>query len=128
MYKNMTQHILILHTDTPTKPHIASYERDTPIVDYQDWKDFRSLCHQRIDLWEVVSLPLGYVMLVAEDGLMRDLPLNPVASRMASQPIVGDSIVIHRDELDPSEVRYLSIDEVSFLRKLFLEPYTARTL
>jgi hypothetical protein len=37
------------------------------------------------------------VMLVNEEGLLRDLPLNPVASAVANTQIVGTAIVVGVD-------------------------------
>lgn len=44
-----------------------------------------------------------FTMLVNEEGVLMDLRLNPVASTLAHQPIVGNAIVVSGDELKPLE-------------------------
>ncbi len=40
------------------------------------------------------------VMIVNEEGLLKNLPLNPIASQMVRKPIVGDVVICKRVELD----------------------------
>jgi hypothetical protein len=44
----------------------------------------------------VQGFPKGKVTLVNEEGLMRKLPYNPVASNMAGFDIVGDAVILPR--------------------------------
>lgn len=46
---------------------------------------------------EVVYLRDGRIMLVDEEGLLKGLPLNRAASRMAGRPIVGEALVMPND-------------------------------
>ena len=46
---------------------------------------------------EVVYLRDGRIMLVDEEGLLKGLPLNRAASRMAGRPIVGNALVMPND-------------------------------
>lgn len=46
---------------------------------------------------EVVYLRDGRIMLVDEEGLLKQLPLNRAASRMAGRPIVGNAVVMPND-------------------------------
>lgn len=48
----------------------------------------------------VPSLKEGHVLIVNEEGLLQNLPLNPAASELAGRPIVGVALQIHRDDLD----------------------------
>lgn len=43
-----------------------------------------------------ISLPGRNVMLVNEEGIPRELPLNETASRFAGQTIVGDVVILPR--------------------------------
>ena len=49
---------------------------------------------------QAVQILDGGVMLVDEDGLMKRLPLNPVASRIAGTQIVGTAVVVGSDGSD----------------------------
>jgi len=42
----------------------------------------------------------GGVMLVDEDGLMKQLPPNPWATRIAGTPIVGTAVIVGSDGSD----------------------------
>ncbi len=46
---------------------------------------------------EVVYLRDGRIMLADEEGLLKSLPLNRAASRMAGRPIVGPALVMPND-------------------------------
>ena len=49
---------------------------------------------------ELVYLPNSDKLLVVdEEGLMKDYPINQEASLLARQPIVGDVVVANRDEI-----------------------------
>lgn len=43
---------------------------------------------------ELIQLPGGAQLLVNEEGLLRRLPINPLASYLARQPIVGNAVVL----------------------------------
>jgi len=45
---------------------------------------------------EAINLPAGFVMLVDEDGLMKQLPVNQRASQEAGRVIVGNALVLDR--------------------------------
>jgi hypothetical protein len=43
---------------------------------------------------EIVYLPNGDQMLVAEEGLLKQLPVNPQATFLAGKMIVGNALVL----------------------------------
>lgn len=47
---------------------------------------------------EEIYLPDGRVMLVNEEGRLHGLPPNPEASGLAGQAIVGDVVVLTKEE------------------------------
>jgi hypothetical protein len=47
---------------------------------------------------EMVYLPNG-IMVVNEEGLLKGLPLNQLASQLAGQPIVGNVLVCDREQI-----------------------------
>ena len=49
---------------------------------------------------ETVYLKDGRMMIVNEEGIIRNLPFNGAATFAAQQPIVGDVIIIERDEIE----------------------------
>jgi hypothetical protein len=52
---------------------------------------------------EIVNGVGGYYqdrIVCNEEGHLKNLPVNKLASMMAGQQIVGDVVVAHRDELD----------------------------
>ena len=57
------------------------------------------------------------VMLVNEEGLLRDLPLNPVASAVANTQIVGTAIVVG---VDGEEFTDVPEDVERCIRALFV--------
>ena len=116
----MKNYVMTLYCDMPTSPKIASFERDTRIIDYEDFCRLKDLCITEIDLWEIVNIGGGYLMLVAEDGLLRELPINPLASLLYDSPnpydcLVGDAVIVHRDEFNPEELRFLDEGEIEFI-------------
>lgn len=50
-------------------------------------------------LVEPVELPSGGLLLVNEEGLLQNLPVNPLATFLAGFPIVGDAVFME----NPSE-------------------------
>lgn len=55
---------------------------------------------------EMVTLNDGRVMIINEEGKLKGLELNPVATEMFApgyDVIVGNAIVMKREELEPSE-------------------------
>jgi|TARA_Y100000310_G_scaffold50681_2_gene46730 hypothetical protein len=49
---------------------------------------------------ELVYLLNGQIMVVNEEGLVRQLPVNQAATEIASQLIVGNVILIEGDEIE----------------------------
>ena len=43
---------------------------------------------------EVVDLADGRQMVVNEEGWLKELPVNPEASRLAGQPIAGPAVIL----------------------------------
>lgn len=41
---------------------------------------------------EIIRAPGGMILVVDEEGRLAGKPLNPAASRIAGQPIVGDAL------------------------------------
>ena len=41
-----------------------------------------------------------HVLIVNEEGLLHNLPVNPAASEVAGMPIVGVAIMIHKDDFE----------------------------
>lgn len=50
-------------------------------------------------VWRVPGAPPHAVMVVNEEGLLQNLPVNPFASFLADQQIVGDVVVCSRKQL-----------------------------
>ena len=48
---------------------------------------------------EPVWLSNGDLLLINEEGVMRGLPVNEIASVIARQPILGNAMVIKKDAL-----------------------------
>ena len=119
----MTRYVILLNCSSPCTPKVVQYERDDRIIDWEQWNKLKSLCEQDIDLWEGVYLDDGFVMLVAEDGKLRNMPPNSLADRLYGSPydaIVGDAVIIHVDEESPEDVRFLTLDECKkFIRDRF---------
>lgn len=49
--------------------------------------------------FEFVPLADGLLMVVNEEGLLKELPQNRQASAIAMQTIVGDVIIVHESEV-----------------------------
>lgn len=118
----MKQYAVVVMCDLSLK--IVSYERENEVIDYNDFCDLKTQCSTKIDLWEIVPMafPDGFLMLVAEDGKLRGLPENRVASVFYGNIfdfISGDVVVVHRCEWDSSEIRWLTSQEVERLQKHF---------
>jgi hypothetical protein len=45
-------------------------------------------------LVELVNLPNGDQMLVNEEGIMKELPINEPASSALDQPVLGNAIIL----------------------------------
>lgn len=52
---------------------------------------------------EFVYLSNGQAMVVNEEGLLKRLPLNRIASTLANQDIVGNVLVFSKDEMEKME-------------------------
>ena len=46
---------------------------------------------------EMVTLPNGDQMLVNEEGRLKGLPVNPVASQLAGKLLVGNAVLLKGD-------------------------------
>ena len=51
-------------------------------------------------LIETVNLDDGWTMIVNEEGLLRDLLMNEAASVLAGQYIVGDVVILTKEETE----------------------------
>ena len=51
-------------------------------------------------LIEIVNLGEGWTMIVNEEGLPRDLMMNEAASVLANQYIVGDVVILTKEETE----------------------------
>ena len=51
---------------------------------------------------EIVRIPgdSNMILVVNEDGLLKQLPVNAIASAIARQPIVGNAVMIQRSILE----------------------------
>lgn len=95
---------------------------ENSIIDYMHFCALKSLCKTEIDLFETVSIFTDtehYVMLLAEDGKLRELPINRIATFMyGALPydfIVGDVVFVKRDAVAEDELCYLTASEVDRL-------------
>ncbi|MBQ6577195.1 MAG: DUF3846 domain-containing protein [Bacteroidales bacterium] len=66
---------------------------DTPT----DLKDLQEAVGGFIERVSIPALP-GMVMIVNEEGVICRLPLNPVASEIAGRLIVGDVVLMEKEE------------------------------
>jgi hypothetical protein len=48
---------------------------------------------------EALKMKDGNLMVVNEEGLMKNLPVNPYASLLYGSPIVGNAVVCSKEEL-----------------------------
>jgi hypothetical protein len=49
---------------------------------------------------EALNLGNGKYLVVNEEGLIRNLPINPSASRLYGRPIVGNAVICSNKELN----------------------------
>ena len=74
-----------------TKFSVINDKKDEPTL--EDAQAF-------VEGWvEPVGLPNGDLLLINEEGVMRGLPVNEIASVIARQPILGNAMVIKKDAL-----------------------------
>ena len=52
-----------------------------------------------VELVGCANLAAGQLMFVDEDGLMKKLPPNSKASMMAGRPIVGDALIVPKEQV-----------------------------
>lgn len=120
----MNRYVVVVNTDGVSK--IVSISDDSEVIDYPHFCALKSLCDTPIDLWETVLLRdlfVAYdgIMLIAEDGKLRDLPPNLLATSLYGNPrdyIAGDVVIVGR-AFDPEDLRYLTLAEAEFLLSEF---------
>jgi Domain of unknown function (DUF3846) len=77
----------------------ASGAKSTIDIKGLDWQDITKAIGA--EYFEMVRLPFTTdVMLVDEEGILRNKPINSLASIIAKQPIVGDVIIATQDEIN----------------------------
>ena len=122
----MKQYAVVVLSGSPSLK-IASFERESEIIDYTDFCNLKSLCETEIDLWEIVNCQYlsDFIMLVAEDGKLRGLRDNLFASFLYGaipfDYIAGDCVIVHRHETQSDEMRWLTEIEVQRITDTFRE-------
>ena len=99
------------------------------IKEFNPLDDINEVIHAALDsYYEIVrcrSLPHKYLMLVDDCGLLKSLPVNPVASelygiRIHGCPICGPALIMREDFVDgePDIVGMTEEDTAELVRKL----------
>lgn len=99
------------------------------IKEFNPLDDINEVIHAALDsYYEIVrcrSLPFKYLMLVDDCGLLKSLPVNPVASelygiRIHGCPICGPALIMREDFVDgePDIVGMTEEDTAELVRKL----------
>ncbi|MBR5845473.1 MAG: hypothetical protein IKY65_04360 [Rikenellaceae bacterium] len=99
------------------------------IKEFNPLDDINDVIHAALDsYYEIVrcrSLPHKYLMLVDDCGLLKSLPVNPVASelygiRIHGCPICGPALIMREDLVDgePDIVGMTEEDTAELVRKL----------
>ena len=90
---------------------------DVNIIEGHDvWKDIKKRLDGYIQIVRPSKMRLPYVMLVDEEGLIKDLELNAIGSRFYLGVIVGNVYIV---KIDEDDIVGLSDDEV----KVFFDTY-----
>ena len=99
------------------------------IKEFNPLDDINDVIHAALDsYYEIVrcrSLPFKYLMLVDDCGLLKSLPVNPVASELYGIqihgcPICGPALIMREDFVDgePDIVGMTEEDTAELVRKL----------
>lgn len=105
------------------KPRIVTLDNVPRCITYEQWNAFKSLSTPPIDYLEVVSVLDSFVLLIDEEGKMKDnWKVNECASFLyGALPydfIVNTAVLVARDEFEPGELRFLSDDEAKYICRL----------
>ena len=93
--------------------------------DLDQERDLLDVIHEELDggFFEIVrcrTLPRKFVMLVDDCGVIKDLPINPVASVIYTQAIAGTALIM-KEDYDDGEPDLFGMDEdetVELIKKL----------
>ena len=91
------------------------------VFPYDTFTALKSHCSPPSDLFETLMVRFSQfdaILLINESGMLLNLPLNHRASMLYGFALVGDVIIVARDELDPSEMRSLSESESDYIEAL----------
>lgn len=84
--------------------------------DLDQGRDLLDVIHDELDggFFEIVrcrTLPRKFVMLVDDCGVIKDLPINPVASVLYTQAIAGTALIMKEDIDEDGEPDLFGLDE-----------------
>lgn len=93
--------------------------------DLDQERDLLDVIHDELDggFFEVVrcqTLPRKFVMLVDDCGVLKDLPINPIATILYTQAIAGTALIM-KEAYDDGEPDLFGLDEddtAELIRKL----------
>lgn len=111
----MTYRIIILHSLDPTRDKLIELNQFNCKPD-----DLNQHLHKSLNgFFEIVQpifLPDDFWLLVDDEGLLKDLPYNPIASRLCDGWMVGKAIIMKGGLLhgDPDLVG-LSMNDIDLL-------------
>ena len=82
---------------------------------YQE-RDLLDVIHEELDggFFEIVrcrTLPRKFVMLVDDCGVIKDLPINPIASVLYTSAIAGTALLMKEDIDEDGEPDLFGLDE-----------------
>lgn len=86
-----------------TNSVIYRVSAEDPCTTYEQFCALKSLCAFPPDLWEIVRVSVcgrQFAMLVDEEGLFHDVPLNSYASYLYGGYIVGDVVLLRPANAD----------------------------
>lgn len=94
--------------------------------DLDQERDLLDVIHDELDggFFEIVrcrTLPRKFIMLVDDCGVIKDLPINPVASVLYTQAIAGTALIMKEDIDEYGEPDLFGLDEdetVELIKKL----------
>ena len=83
--------------------------------DLDQERDLLDVIHDELDggFFEIVrcrTLPRKFVMLVDDCGVIKDLPINPVASVIYTRAIAGTALIM-KEDYDDGELDLFGMDE-----------------
>lgn len=84
--------------------------------DLDQERDLLDVIHDELDggFFEIVrcrTLPRKFIMLVDDCGVIKDLPINPVASVLYTQAIAGTALIMKEDIDEYGEPDLFGLDE-----------------